>query len=88
MLSKWQTHLAKQKFNCIELYKQISYLISYLVVDSNFLGKNTGVGGHFLLQGIFLTQESNWSILPWHVEFLPLNHQGSPMEIHRTVKWR
>ena len=59
MLSKWQTHLAKQKFNCIELYKQISYLISYLVVDSNFLGKNTGVGGHFLLQGIFLTQGSN-----------------------------
>ena len=24
-----------------------------------FLGKNTGVGCHFLLQGIFLTQGSN-----------------------------
>ena len=24
-----------------------------------FPGKNTGVGGHFLLQGFFLTQESN-----------------------------
>ena len=25
----------------------------------DFPGKNTGVGSHFLLQGIFLTQESN-----------------------------
>ena len=27
----------------------------------NFPGKSTGVGCHFLLQGIFLTQGSNWS---------------------------
>ena len=27
------------------------------------LGKNTGVGSHFLLQGIFLTQGSNPSLL-------------------------
>ena len=26
-------------------------------------GKNTGVGCHFLLQGIFPTQESNWGLL-------------------------
>ena len=26
----------------------------------NFLGKSTGVGCHFLLQGIFLTQEDPW----------------------------
>ena len=30
-------------------------------VHGNFPGKNTGVGCHFLLQGIFLTQGSN----PW-----------------------
>ena len=29
----------------------------------DFLGKNTGVGGHFLLQGIFLTRESNPQLL-------------------------
>ena len=29
----------------------------------NFPGKNTGVGCHFLLQGIFLTQGSNLSLL-------------------------
>ena len=29
----------------------------------DFLGKNTGVGCHFLLQGIFLTQGSNLGLL-------------------------
>ena len=28
-----------------------------LLCPYDFLGKNTGVGYHFLLQGIFLTQE-------------------------------
>ena len=30
-----------------------------LLCLSDFMGKITGVGCHFLLQGIFLTQESN-----------------------------
>ena len=41
-------------------------------------GKNTGVGGHFLLLGIFLTQESNLCLLHWLVDSLPLSHLGSP----------
>ena len=41
-------------------------------------GKNTGVGCNFLLQGIFLTQGSNLSLLHWQVDSLPLSHQGSP----------
>ena len=44
-----------------------------------FPGKNTGVGCHFLLQGIFLTQGSNLCFLYWQVNSLPLSHQGSPM---------
>ena len=40
-------------------------------------GQNTRVGCHFLLQGIFLTQESNLSLLHWQSDSLPLNHQGS-----------
>ena len=43
-----------------------------------FPGKNTGVGCHFLLQGLFRTQESNSSLLHWQGDFLPLSHQGSP----------
>ena len=44
----------------------------------DFPGKNTGVGWHFLLQGIFPTQGSNPHLLHWQVDSLPLSHQGSP----------
>ena len=43
----------------------------------NYPGKNIGVGCHFLLQGIFLTQGSNLHILRLlhlHVDSLPLYH--------------
>ena len=43
-----------------------------------FPGKNTGVGCHFLLQGLFQTQESNSSLLHWQGDSLPLSHQGRP----------
>ena len=43
-----------------------------------FPDKNTGVGCHFLLWGIFLTQGSNWRLLHWQMIFVPLSHQGSP----------
>ena len=47
----------------------------------NFLGKNTGVGWHALLQGIFPTQGSNMHLLrllPQQVGFLPLAPLGKP----------
>ena len=40
-------------------------------------GKNTGVGCHFLLQGIFPTQESNldlFYLLHWQADSLPFHH--------------
>ena len=40
-------------------------------------GKNTGVGCHFLLQGIFLTQGSSLSLLCLE-DSLALSHLGSP----------
>ena len=40
--------------------------------------RNTGAVCHFLLQGIFLTQGSNPSLLHWQADSLPLSHQGSP----------
>ena len=43
-------------------------------------GKNTGVGGHFLLQGIFPTQGWNpclLSLLHCQMGSLPLSHVGS-----------
>ena len=41
-------------------------------------GQNTGVGYHFLLQGIFPTQGSNLGFPHWRQMLYPLSHQGSP----------
>ena len=43
----------------------------------NFPDKNTGVGRHFLLQGIFLTQGLNLRLMRWQVGSWPLSHLGS-----------
>ena len=40
-----------------------------LLCPWDFLGKNTGLGGHFLLQGIFSTQELNTN-LPYYRQIL------------------
>ena len=43
------------------------------------LGKNTGVGCHFLLQGVFPTQRLNLSLLHLQADSLEkLSHQGNP----------
>ena len=52
-----------------------------LLCPQDFIGKNTGVGCHFLLQGIFPTQGSNLSflrLLHWPADSLPLHRLGSP----------
>ena len=41
-------------------------------------GKNTGVGYHSLLQGIFLTLGLNPGLPPCKQMLYPLSHQGSP----------
>ena len=43
----------------------------------NFPGKNTSVGCHFLLQGIFLTQGLNLGLLHCSHIFYSLSHQGN-----------
>ena len=42
----------------------------------DFQGKNTGVGCHFLLQGIFLIQGSNPSLLHWQADSLTTKPPG------------
>ena len=49
-----------------------------LFCPCDFPGKNTGVGCRFLLEGIFLTQQSNLHLPHWQVDSLPLSHLGSP----------
>ena len=48
----------------------------------DFPGKNTGAGCHFLLVGIFPTQELNSHLLPllqWQEDSLPGRHLGRPV---------
>ena len=50
-----------------------------LLCPWDFPGKNTGLGCHFLLQGIFLNQRLNLHLWHWQVDSLPLSYQGSPL---------
>ena len=57
------------------------FAIPRLLCPWHFLGKDTGVGCHFFLQGIFLTQGSNprlLHLLHWQVDSLPLSHLEIP----------
>ena len=49
-----------------------------LLCPLDFPDENTGMGCHFLLQGIFLTQRLNLRLLHWQADSLPLSHLGSP----------
>ena len=48
-------------------------------------GKNTGVGCHFLLQRIFLTQGSNPGLPHCRQMLCHLNRQGSPYEFQNSL---
>ena len=48
-------------------------------------GKNTRVGYHSLLQGVFATQGLNLSLLHCRQILYPLNHQGSPVPYHDLI---
>ena len=50
----------------------------------NFPGKSTGVGCHFLLQGIFPIQGLNPGLPHCRQTLYRLSHQGSPMIVKRV----
>ena len=50
-------------------------------------GKNTGMGCHFLLQGIFPTQGSNLGLLHWQVDFLLSGPTEKPQVHKKLVPW-
>ena len=50
-------------------------------VHRDSLGKNTGMGCHALLQGIFRTQGSNPGLLHYGQILYNLSHQGSPKKM-------
>ena len=58
-----------------------------LLCPGSFPGKSTGVGYHFLLQGIFPTQGSTQGLLHWQMVSLLLSHLESPHFIVIKFIW-
>ena len=58
-----------------------------LLHPQNFPSKSTGVGCHFLLQGIFLTQGSNPGLPHCRQTLYRLSHQGSPVWLLDPIKY-
>ena len=58
-----------------------------LLCPWDFPGKNTGVGCHFHLQGIFLTQESNPCFLHWQMGSLLLSYQFSSVQSSHSIMY-
>ena len=65
-----------------------------LLCPRDHLGKNTGVGCHFLLQGIFPTQRLNPCLMHWQADSFLMRHQGSLLwqlltnKLHcKSTKW-
>ena len=56
---------------CPTVWDPVDCILPGLSVHEIFLGKNTGTGCHFLLQGIFLTQGSNSHLLHWQAGSTP-----------------
>ena len=69
-------------FSCIWLFVTPWTIAWQAPLSRNSLGKNNGVGCHFLLQGIFPTQGLNphlLCLLHWQVSSLPLVPPGKPI---------
>ena len=96
-LQHWQANSfttvlpGKPKLGCTSVWFSLSVLSSLrphglqparVLCSWDFPGKNTGVGCHFLLQGIFLTQGMNLHLLRLlHCQAIVyLSHLGKPLE--------
>ena len=78
--------LVPYSFSGSPVIKQLMQMVTMVPGQGGFNqcaspNKTTGVGSHFLLQGIFPTQRLNLSLLHllhWQVDSLPLSHLRSP----------
>ena len=76
----WILRICMHAQSCSTLCDPHGLSHTRLLCPWNFLGKNTGVGCHFLLQGIFPSQGLNQHLLYllyWQADSLPLCHWGS-----------
>ena len=78
---------------CSSICMQMSTLMCSLPgssIHGDSPGKNTGVGCHFLLQGIFPTRDGAHvlHLLHWQAGSLPLYHLGIPSKGYSAVTQR
>ena len=73
-------------FSCVWLFETQWTITRQAPCSYVSPGKNTGVGCHFLLQGVFLTQGSNSQLLHCRQSFYQLGHQDpcKPCAGHRV----
>ena len=73
-------------FSCIGLFVTPWTVAHQAPPSMGFPSKNTGVGCHFLIQGVFLTQGSNPCLLYRQADSLPLRQMGSPQLAFSSLK--
>ena len=75
-------------FSWVQIFATLWTYPARLLCPWDFSGKNTGVGCHALLQGLFPTQGSNphlWCLLHQQAGSLPLVTPGKPQEPHQRL---
>ena len=72
---RWQEYIEVIQL-CLTLCDPMDYSLSGSSVHGIFPGKSAGVDCHFLLQGIFPTQESNLDLSHCRQTPYRLSHQG------------
>ena len=72
--------------NCYVVSNTLATLwtVARILCPYDFSGKNTGVDGHFLLQGIFLGLSPH--LLHWYADSLPLSHQYIYIYLYLNVE--
>ena len=78
MTMKWRSEVTQ---SCLTLCDPMDCSLPGSSIHCFFPGKNTGVGCHFLLQGIFLTQGLNQGLLYYRHTPQCLSHQGSHIKV-------
>ena len=69
--------VSAQSLSCVRLFRPRGLWLARFLCLWDFSGKHTGVGCHFLFQGIFSIQILNPRLLYWQMDSLPLSHLGT-----------
>ena len=85
----WGRSMRAQSLGRVRLFVTHGLWLARLLSPWDFPGKNAGVGCHFLLQGIFLTQGLNphlLRLLPWQADSFTTEPPRQPRLKHGSKK--